>query len=304
MGGKVGVIKGPPRKSSPIMPYFTRRQQGVILLLGAVLLLVYAWRAHFWRPFPPPDTSPRHLIFIEMAGEVARPGVFPFPSSPTLPQLWELSGAPGTPPPGGPSLASGTKVVVEKDGKFKLASMSGAQLLTLGLRIDLNQASAADLEALPGIGPALAKRILDYRLAHGPFKNMAELEQVSGIGPSNLEKLKPYLAWGSGDAETPASKDAAPGAGKPRKTALEEGPQAEGKSRPGPKKPPAGPMDPNLASLKDLETLPGIGPVLAQRIVAYRQQHGPFKKVTDLSKVSGIGPKKLEKMKPYLAIND
>ena len=61
-------------------------------------------------------------------------------------------------------------------------------------------------------------------------------------------------------------------------------------------------IDPNLASKADLETLPGIGPVLAQRIIDYRRAHGPYKKIADLRKVSGIGRKKLEKLRPYVVI--
>ena len=81
--------------------------------------------------------------------------------------------------------------------------MSGAQLLTLGLPLDLNRASAEDLDAIPGLGPALAQRIVDYRKAHGPFKKIEDLREVSGIGPQNLQKLKPYLGLGSPEAMPP-----------------------------------------------------------------------------------------------------
>jgi competence protein ComEA len=81
----------------------------------------------------------------------------------------------------------------------------------------------------------------------------------------------------------------------------QEGRMPGSKSDLGPKTP-GRVIDPNLASKADLETLPGIGPVLAKRIIDYRRAHGPYKKIADLRKVSGIGRKKLDKMKPYLTI--
>jgi competence protein ComEA len=71
--------------------------------------------------------------------------------------------------------------------------MAGARLLTLGLAIDINTAAPEDLEALPGIGPVLAKRIVDFRRERGPFKKVEDLEQVSGIGPKKLAQLQPYI---------------------------------------------------------------------------------------------------------------
>jgi comEA protein len=59
----------------------------------------------------------------------------------------------------------------------------------------------------------------------------------------------------------------------------------------------------NTASPKELELLPGIGPVLAEGIVAYRQEHGPFKRIDELLAIKGIGPKKLEKLRSYLRLD-
>ncbi|MGQ9473363.1 MAG: helix-hairpin-helix domain-containing protein [Candidatus Caldatribacteriaceae bacterium] len=56
----------------------------------------------------------------------------------------------------------------------------------------------------------------------------------------------------------------------------------------------------NTASLEELVTLPGIGEVIAQRIIDYRKQHGPFRQLEDLLGVQGIGPKKLEKIKDLI----
>ena len=57
-------------------------------------------------------------------------------------------------------------------------------------RVNLNTADAAALESLPGIGPALAQRIIDYRMANGPFKTTAEIQDVRGIGAGIYEKIK------------------------------------------------------------------------------------------------------------------
>ncbi len=56
--------------------------------------------------------------------------------------------------------------------------------------LNINTATSTELEALPGIGPALAQRIIDFRQANGAFKNLAELDAVSGIGPAMLATLR------------------------------------------------------------------------------------------------------------------
>jgi competence protein ComEA len=56
--------------------------------------------------------------------------------------------------------------------------------------IDLNAASVAQLDTLPGVGPVLAQRIVDWRTAHGRFDSVDQLREVSGIGPSRFDDLK------------------------------------------------------------------------------------------------------------------
>jgi competence ComEA-like helix-hairpin-helix protein len=176
------------------LPFFSRPQLGVILLLGAALLLVYAWRAHLILPpsAPPPGTL--NLAFVEVRGQVSLPGVYSFPTPPTLAEVWQRAGGPGAAPDQDKLIASGSRVEVTPGGSYRVAAMSGAQLITLGLPLDLNRASAQDLAAISGIGPALAQRIVDYRQKQGPFKKIEELEEkVSGFGPKKVRQIKPYL---------------------------------------------------------------------------------------------------------------
>ncbi len=67
--------------------------------------------------------------------------------------------------------------------------------------------------------------------------------------------------------------------------------------------PQPGEVNLNAAGEAELQTLPGIGPVLAERIVRYREENGPFATVDDLTGVKGIGEKKLEALRPYVTIN-
>ncbi len=68
--------------------------------------------------------------------------------------------------------------------------------------------------------------------------------------------------------------------------------------------PPAGKLiDINSATAKELERLPRIGPQIAGRIVAYREENGAFKRIDDITKVKGIGPKTLERLRPHLTMS-
>ena len=87
--------------------------------------------------------------------------------------------------------------------KFLFAALA---LLTASLSlaaVNINTASPSELEALPGIGPAKAKAIVDYRQQHGAFKSVEELKNVKGIGEGIFSKLK------AGATVAPAAKNKA-----------------------------------------------------------------------------------------------
>jgi len=185
------------------MPYFSRTHQGVILLLGAALVFLWAWRSNFWMPPAPPPAQSLTPIFVEVTGAAAHPGVYAFDHPPTLLQAWRRAGGPEPLPGQDLQLPSGSRVEIAQAGAYRLSRMGGPQLLTLGLALDLNRATREDLEALPGIGPVLAGRILDYRQTHGPFRHIDDLEHVSGIGPKKLAQVKSYLTIQIQEASPP-----------------------------------------------------------------------------------------------------
>ena len=71
--------------------------------------------------------------------------------------------------------------------------------------VNLNTATQAQLETLPGIGPASAKRIIEYRDKNGKFKKVEELMNVKGIGEKSFLKLKPMISVGAAAADGPST---------------------------------------------------------------------------------------------------
>ncbi len=152
----------------------------------------------------------------------------------------------------------------------------------------LERRSAAELLQLPGVGPSLADRILEYRRTSGGFRGVDDLRKIQGIGPTTLERLRPFVLVKPAVGEDVVEIAMQPSAASP-KTAVNK--VASLKE----------PIDINRAGLPELQKLPGIGPKLSQRIVDEREKRA-FNSVDDLRRVPGIGPKTLEKIKPYVTV--
>ena len=162
-----------------------------------------------------------------------------------------------------------------------------------GETIDPNVASEEELDRLPGVGASRALRIVQERERNGPFASIEDLTRVPGIGARSLERLRPHLRVTSSGSRL-AGSDAA-GGGSSRRG----GP--EGSRTLGPA-PGADPVDLNRATAGELRALPGIGPVTAERIVAFRSENGRFARVADLIEVPGVGPKTLERLVPLVTV--
>lgn len=167
--------------------------------------------------------------------------------------------------------------------------------------LDLNTATAEELQHLPGVGAGLASRIAAHRDKRGGFDSVEQLTEVPGVGPGLMERIRPQVRVqprrGGETAPSPAQD--------PEETAGGTPPRGEAPFRSrklGEQERAA--VDLNRAGVEELERLPGIGPTLAHRIVADRVVQGPFRSVNDLTRVRGIGPKTVEKLRPYVRVSE
>jgi len=136
------------------------------------------------------------LLVVDVAGAVRRPGLYRLESGSRIDDAIAAAGGPAAKAQieavnlAAP-LADGEQVVVPGRGAAGVAAASApAAGSSPSAPLDLNTATAEQLDALPGIGPVTAQKILDYRQAHGAFHTVAELEGVPGIGPGRLAQLK------------------------------------------------------------------------------------------------------------------
>jgi competence protein ComEA len=145
-------------------------------------------------PGPAPPTTVGPLI-VHVAGAVVSPGVYELAPGARVEAALEAAGGavPGA-DPGALNLAApvgdGERVYVPMVGEpVPIATGSPAVTVAPG-PVDLNEASAAELDGLPGIGPATAAAIVEHREQNGPFASVEDLEAVRGIGPAKLDALR------------------------------------------------------------------------------------------------------------------
>ena len=153
-------------------------------------------------PGSPAATSPAELV-VDVAGRVRSPGVVRLPAgSRVLDAIEKAGGATRSADLSAVNLArplvDGEQVFVPRPGQpIPAAAPAGAAGGTVpgaaAAPVDLNSATLADLDALPGIGPVLAQRILDLRQQRGRFTQVDELTDVAGIGDRVLSRLRPLV---------------------------------------------------------------------------------------------------------------
>ena len=231
---------------------------------------------------------PQRIMYVYITGEVRKPGVYKLSDDARIFQLVDMAGGFTAKADteslnlaenisDGSHVHIGTKSQATQQAPLIPGMPANAARTSALTReqsqsgiVNINTAGLTELETLPGIVPALAQRIVDYRSKNGNFARPEDLVNVKGISQSKLAQLLPHIT-----VMNTASRVIPPSSS-------------------------AGIIDINRASQTELETLPGIGPALAQRIIDYRNTHGNFARPEDLVKVKGIGQSKLAQLLPHI----
>jgi competence protein ComEA len=139
------------------------------------------------------------LMYVDVVGAVRRPGLYRLPRGSRIADAVARAG--GTTRKAqlelvnvAAPLADGEQVVVPRRGTATVATASGAAGAPAAGPVHLSTATAEQLDALPGVGPVTAQKIIDYRQQHGGFSSVDELDAVPGIGPARMEQLKGLVA--------------------------------------------------------------------------------------------------------------
>ena len=132
-------------------------------------------------------------VVVHVLGAVVKPGLVQLPAGSRIADAITAVGGAKTPKALGSVnlarvLVDGEQIVVGAAAGM----VTGAPLDASGV-LNLNTAAASDFEALPGVGPVLAARLLQWRADNGLFRSIDELGEVSGIGPSILEQIRPLV---------------------------------------------------------------------------------------------------------------
>jgi competence protein ComEA len=186
-------------------PRLTRSQQKGLFLFSLLIFIFLSFQ--YWRWGQKSDRMmisplPGKGFTVELNGKVKKSAILTYPRSTTVNRVIQDAG--GLIGDRGFSSTDGSMVlendlsltVLQKEtGEVFLQSgpISGKALWVLGRPIPLKRATADDLSRLPGVGPALAGRIIEYRETHGGFSSLEQLKEIKGIKEKTFEKIKGFF---------------------------------------------------------------------------------------------------------------
>jgi len=168
--------------------------------LGFALFLLIASRGEAVEapPIKIVENAAKKTLFIHVAGEVKRPGVYPVIQGSRVVDAIKAAGGAKT----GIELSQvnlarvlvdGEQIYLSKESAVKSSSNRAKEKAFNGV-VHINRATVSEFDSLDGIGPVIAKRIVKYRDTNGPFVDIADLQKVDGIGAKTFEKMKDRLS--------------------------------------------------------------------------------------------------------------
>lgn len=152
----------------------------------------------------PGSASPAATVLVHVLGAVRKPGVVSLASGSRVADAIKAAG--GLASDAAPAelnlaavVSDGSQIVIGRRGRPRgeirqAGEQAGATSPSSAAAINLNTATLAQLDTLPGVGPVTAQKILDWRSAHGRFSRVQELQEVDGIGPKTYADLAPHVS--------------------------------------------------------------------------------------------------------------
>lgn len=154
-------------------------------------------------PFAKGDAETEDMIVCDIGGAVSEPGVYSLPAGSRLCDLIDLAGGASQ----DADLSGINRALILSDGQMIRIPVYGEDPVIIGSSqayageseadakrpVNINTASSEELQTLPGIGPAIAARIIEYRESFGPFRTTDDLRSVKGIGEKTFEKIKDLI---------------------------------------------------------------------------------------------------------------
>jgi len=185
------------------MRIYSSKQSWLLLSLASSLFLVSLFISLSEKPSSDDTHQGNPLnIAIEVVGEIPNPGIYSFPREITVEQALLKAGGIrggkiGNPQVLNSTLNTGSKIAVIRDQKqiltIELARMEPDKCIVFSIPLNLNEVEEHHLTLIPGIGPRLAQRIVQYRSKKGGFRKIEELKNIRGIGEKKLRNLERYL---------------------------------------------------------------------------------------------------------------
>jgi competence protein ComEA len=161
---------------------------------------------------PTPQIKETKDIIAHICGGVKNPGVYSLPENSRVKDFIDAAG--GVSKDGvidainlARMVRDGEKIVIPQAGKTATGNENGGTVSEPDAQIspeenkgkvDINAATLADFDSIPGIGPVIAQRIIDYRKTKGIFKSVEDIKEVKGIGEKTFEKIKNYIEVNGG----------------------------------------------------------------------------------------------------------